>query len=164
MKMVFLFEKEVRRQFNLSGPIPRAALPDFAPYDYGPFSSRVFEDLEFLVEMGFVTPRPADGDVLPEEVQEYAYWQAGSAADEDEETGFDLEDEFTLTEVGREFVEEELLGALSEDQRTALDEFKARCTGVSLRTLLHYIYSKYPDQTTNSKIREEILAGHANRF
>ena len=53
MKMVFLFDKEVRKKFNLDKVIPNNVLPDFTPYDYGPFSSKVFDDLEFLVELGF---------------------------------------------------------------------------------------------------------------
>lgn len=156
MKMVFLFGKEVRQRFNLGKAIPEAALPRFTEYDYGPFSADVFADLEFLVELGFVQVRSV-GDPLPEEAQEYEYWQAG-AAPEDDVSGPEAEEEFSLTADGRGFVEEELVCSLTEDQWGVLHEFKARCTSASLRSLLRYVYAKYPKMTTKSKIREEILS------
>ena len=156
MKMVFLFGKEVRRRFNLGKAIPDAALPSFSEYDYGPFSADVFADLEFLVELGFVQVRPV-GDPLPEEAQEYEYWQAG-ASPEDDVSGPEAEEEFSLTADGRGFVEEELRSSLTDEQWAVLDEFKARCTSASLRSLLRYVYAKYPEMTTKSKIREEVLS------
>ncbi|NQT91621.1 MAG: hypothetical protein HQ559_02585, partial [Lentisphaerae bacterium] len=158
MKMVLLFDKEVRRRFNLDKAIPAEAFPDFTPYDYGPFSADVFGDIEFLVELGFVVPHPA-GAALPEEEQEYSYWQAGSSPDGDD-SGPETEEQFSLTEVGRSFVADELERALTKAQWQTIDEFKARCTAVPLRSLLRYVYSKYPEQTTHSTIREEILAGY----
>jgi len=158
MKMVFLFDKEVRRRFNLDKVISEQALPDFTPYDYGPFSADVFEDLEFLVELGFVVPHLA-GDALPEEEQEYSYWQAGSSPDGDD-SGPEAEEQFSLTKIGRSFVADELKNALSKAQWHTIDEFKARCTAAPLRSLLRYVYSKYPEQTTHSTIRQEILAGY----
>lgn len=156
MKMVFLFDKEVRREFNLGRVIPDEALPDFAPYDFGPFSDQVFSDLEFLVELGFVRVKPV-GDALPEEELEYSYWQAGSTP-ADETCGFDSEEEFSLTKLGAGFVEQELIGSLTQEQVDVLGEFKARCTASSLRALLRYVYERYPSMTTQSKIRDEILS------
>ena len=79
MKMVFLFDKEIRSKFNLKKTIPITALPKFDSCDYGPFSSQVYEDLEFLVEMGLVdVVKVEDVELLEEEIQEYEYWQATS--------------------------------------------------------------------------------------
>ena len=158
MKMVFLFKKEVRGRFNLGKAIPEGALPKFTAYDYGPFSADVFADLEFLVDLGFVQVRPV-GDPFPEEAQEYKYWQAG-AAPEDDATGPEVEEEFSLTADGQGFVQEELEPSLTRKQWGVLEEFKARCTSASLRSLLRYIYAKYPEMTTKSKIREEILSDY----
>jgi uncharacterized protein YwgA len=156
MKMVFLFNKEIRRQLNLNKKIPDSAMPNFTPYYYGPYSSNVFEDLEFLVEMGFVEAISADDeDKLSEEVGEYEYWQAQT--DSDQEDGEQPQELFQLTELGREFVEKELVINLSTEQQKALDEFKHRCTAADLRALLRYVYTKYPDMTKESKIRDEVL-------
>ena len=156
MKMVFLFNKEIRRQFNLNKAVPDNAMPDFSPYHYGPYSAHVFEDLEFLIEMGFVEAISAeDEEKLSEEVGEYEYWQVQT--DSDQEDGERPQELFQLTDLGKEFVEKELIANLSSDQQKALDEFKHRCTAADLRTLLHYVYTKYPDMTKASKISDEVL-------
>lgn len=156
MKMVFLFDKEIRSKFNLKKTIPNTALPKFESCDYGPFSAQVYEDLEFLVEMGFVDViQVEDAELLEEEIQEYKYWQATSGGEEKEQDEF--QERFCLTTLGREFVKEELLKSLSKEQWDALDEFKRRCTSAELRTLLRYVYTKYPDMTTKSKIRKEVM-------
>jgi len=158
MKMVFLFDKEIRGKFNLEKAIPKEAIPDFKEYDFGPFSAQVFSDLEFLVELGFVQVRRFGGtELLPEETREYEYWQAGSGSDEEQESPI-CEEEFSLTRIGRDFAEDELARGLAKHQWAVLDEFKARCTAASLRALLRYVYTKYPKWTTRSKIRDEILS------
>jgi uncharacterized protein YwgA len=156
MKMVFLFDKEIRPKFNLRKSIPDTALPKFEPYDYGPFSAQVYEDLEFLVEMGFVEVTSAeDTELLEEEVQEYEYWQVKSGEDE-EEIG-EFQEKFALTDLGRDFVKDEIMPILSKEQWDVLDEFKRRCTYADLRTLLRYVYTKYPKMITKSKISERIM-------
>ncbi len=157
MKMVFLFDKEVRSKFNLSKVVPKEALPDFTAYDFGPFSATVFSDLEFLVELGFVEVRDlgATSELLPEEAIEYEYWQAGGPG---EQGAPESEEEFSLTAIGREFVAEGHAGTLTAEQWRTLDEFKTRCSGTSLRALLRYVYANYPQMTTKSKIRDEILS------
>ncbi|MFZ0890349.1 MAG: hypothetical protein WA005_18060 [Candidatus Binataceae bacterium] len=158
MKMVFLFKKELMPRFKLSQVIDKKALPDFTAYDYGPFSPDVFADLEFLVDLGFVSAKPVTGgQVLPEETLEYQYWQAG--ADSSSDSGFaGTEDEFSLTDIGASFVKEGRAGKLTKEQQEALDELKARCSAATLRSLLRYVYKKYPAMTTNSKIRDDILS------
>lgn len=157
MKMIFLFDKEVRRKFNLERNIPHDAIPDFAPYHFGPFSAQVFNDLEFLVDMGFVEVRQVeDGESLAEEGLEYDYWQAGAGVEEEREDDLGQE-EFSLTRLGREFVEAGEAGKLTDEQWSVIDEFKRRCTSGSLRTLLQYVYSRYPEMASESRIRNEIL-------
>ena len=156
MKMVFLFDKEIRSKFNLEKKITDEALPDFEPYDCGPFSEKVYEDLEFLVDLGYVKVRHiGDVDGSEQEQREYAYWQANLGASEltDNPKGVD---EFFLSQVGKQFVKDGELGDLLKDQWEVLDKFKARCTGISLIALLRYVYTKYPKMTTKSKIREHI--------
>lgn len=158
MKMMFLFDREIRRGFNLDKKIPENAFPNFEPYDYGPFSSQVYEDLEFLVDMEFVSVAKKGGEegerIL--EKEEYKYWQANLG----ESAGLECSDEidaFSLTKRGRDFVEKKQLGDFTDNQWEILNKFKARCTGIPLKALLRYVYNKYPEMTTNSKILEEII-------
>jgi len=153
MKMVYLFDEEIRKKFNMEEAIPDSSMPKFEPYDYGPFSRHVYNDLEFLVNMGFVEVNPSGSkELLPDEVEEYEYWQAISG---DEDRPF--QEEFNLSEVGRKFVEKKLKGELTQEQWKVLDNFKERCTSASLSALLKYVYARYPKMITKSKIRDQVL-------
>jgi len=153
VKMVFLFEKEIRGKFNLEAPIAESAIPDFEPFSFGPFSAKIYEDLEFLVEMGLVDAvGSGEQDLLEDERQEYEYWQASSG-----ERDRPFQEVFCLTELGEEFVESRLKSRLSEKQWEVIDEFKKRCTSAPLKALLKYVYTRYPDMTTKSTIRDEVL-------
>lgn len=158
MKMIFLFQKEIRQKFNLDKDFPDEALPEFTPYDFGPFSAQVYSDLEFLINLGFVAARPVNEPLSEESAAENYHWQTlidpASSGDSNERK----EQEFALTPRGRKFVESGRIGALSDDQKKVLDEFKARCTAASLRSILRYVYTKYPKYATESKIRQEILS------
>ena len=156
MKMVFLFDKELRRSVNLRKTIPSTALPQFEAYSYGPYSAQVYRDLEFLVELGLIDVTSLDNvEKLPEEIREYEYWQATNDTDEDN-TG-QSQELFSLSDLGRKFVENKLLPTLSDSHKEAINEFKRRCTAASLRSLLKYVYSKYPRMTDRSKIRDKVM-------
>lgn len=153
MKMVFLFDKELRRDFELGKVIDDAAIPSFEAFDYGPFSANVYADISFLVRLSFIGVAPAGEEIPEEEAAEFEHWQ--SATDGDDEFAHD---QFFLSEAGRKFVETGRAGELSAEQWQVLDRFKARCTGTSLWSLLRYVYSKYPEHTTKSKIRDQVLS------
>ena len=155
MKMIFLFAKEIRRKFNLDKDFPEEALPVFTAYDFGPFSAQVYSDLDFLINLEFVEARPVKEPLSEESASEDFHWQTLSdSADPNEKQ----EEEFFLTERGRRFVENGRIGELSATQMAVLDEFKARCTAASLKSILRYVYKKYPKYASESKIREEILS------
>lgn len=151
MKMVFLFEKEIQKKFN-EEIISGSELPDFTAYDYGPFSAKVYEDLEFLVNMGFIEVASfGTKEMLPDEMEEYAYWQTIS---NDEDRVF--VEQFSLNELGKRYVQKKI--QLSKPQWDTIAEFKKRCTIATLSSLLKYIYSRYPKYTTKSKIRDQVLS------
>jgi uncharacterized protein YwgA len=156
MKMVFLFNEELRQSINLNKAIPISAMPQFEAYHYGPYSAQVYSDLEFLVELGLIEVTILDDtEKIPEEIGEYEYWQAASDA-ADDEIG-QAQEQFGLTDLGHRFVEKKLLSDLSSEQLEALNEFKRRCTTADLKTLLKYVYSKYPKMTDRSKIRDKVV-------
>jgi len=157
MKMVFLFDKEIRRKLSLADVVPDGIIPDFRAYHYGPFLPQVFSDLEFLVDLGFVQVREVSANLEEKVIEshEFSYWQAGEGADDE---GPMAVEEFELSPLGKEFVTEQLAPALSAEQWRLLDEFKRRCCGVPLRVLLRYVYTNYPEMAEQSEIKDEILS------
>ena len=154
MKTVFLFGKEIRQKFNLGESIPESAMPSFEAQDFGPFSGKVYEDLEFLVEMGLVEASSGNDELLEDERLEYEFWQAKGKEGSDE---WSFPIAFSLTDLGKEFVESRLKDRLSAEQWETLDKFKAQCTSASLAALLKYVYTRYPETTTRSTIRDQVL-------
>lgn len=158
MKMVFLFKMEVWPKFRFGQVITEKDLPDFIPYHFGPFSTGVFGDLQFLINLGLIDEYSDVTDqVSDEEALEYQWWLEAIDAEGQEATGYNPS-RFALSEMGIRFVKERLLGKLKEQQLEALRAFKSRCTSVSLYTLLRYVYTHYETLTTKSRIRDEILS------
>jgi uncharacterized protein YwgA len=155
VKMIFLFQKELAKQFRKGLKVSESDLPKFEPHHFGPFSPQVYQDLEFLVDNGFVRAKATGEGPSEEEAAEYQYWQMTTAGEEDDAPL--REDEYSLSDLGASFVEEGEAGKLSREQTETLDKFKARCTAASLRQLLKYVYTKYPETTAKSKIVNDIL-------
>ncbi len=157
MKMIYLFKKEVWKQFELDKVIDQSALPDFRAYDYGPFSDNVYADLEFLRDIDFIRVKAlSDDEASEEEAESYRYWQINANVDPDPTSSYN-DEEFSLTDLGREFVEETFRDKLTKQRWEILDEFKRRCTETSLKALLKYVYTKYPEDAEKSKIKKAVL-------
>lgn len=149
-KMLFLFKEEVWKKFKLDKHIDNKALPSFEAYDFGPFSKQIYEDIEFLSSVGFVSK---SGDEDDESIEQ-------ELRDEFKEVNEDYEEEtYSLSNVGKEFIESGEAGTLSKNQQEILQEFKTRSCQIPLRALLLYVYSNYPAMTTNSKIKDKVLKG-----
>jgi uncharacterized protein YwgA len=158
MKMVFLFEKEIRTIFNKDKNLKSDILQDFKAYDFGPYSDKVYDALEFLVNLGFLMVSKVNSSDADTEFNESKHWSARKSLTGDSE-GPDFPEKFCITELGKKFVKAGRAGGeLSTEQEKVLSDFKARCTDIELKSLLRYVYTKYPEFTTKSKIRDEILA------
>jgi uncharacterized protein len=159
-KMLFLFREEALQHFRAGTSISAANFYEFFPWDFGPFSRQVYDDLLFFTLRGFVEASVASSDdVLPEEAAEWEKWtQTNDLASSEDDNDFQ-EESFRLTDKGAAFAKE-LYGQLSAPQQKLLREFKIRTTRVQLRALLQYVYSNYPDQIVKSKIREQVLGNY----
>jgi uncharacterized protein len=159
-KMLFLFREEALQHFRAGTEISAANFYEFFAWDFGPFSTQVYDDLLFFLLRGFVEAATAASDeVLPEEAAEWEKWTETNDLAASEE-GFDFQEEvFSLTNKGANFTKD-LYNQLSDQQRKLLREFKVRTTKVPLRALLQYVYSNYPDQIVKSKIREQVLGNY----
>jgi hypothetical protein len=158
-KLLFLFGREALDHFRSGTSITHKNFYEFFPWDFGPFSKQVYDDLLFFSLRGFIESDPASGeDALPEEAAEWEKWtETNDLASEEGEMEFQ-EELFRLSEKGVAFTKH-LYDQLSDSQKKLMREFKARTNKVNLRALLQYVYTNYPDQVVKSKIRESVL-GH----
>lgn len=153
IKTMFLFEKEVRPQLKKKGI--DFDIPEFEGYNFGPFSVDVLNDLDTLRTLGVI------------EISEENEWdELDSLADRsyqeyDNRQSVDVErkrmDRYSLTSDGIRFSEEVLRPRFDLIQWSFLQEFKARCNSVRLSALVRYVYTRYPDYTKNSLIRDRVL-------
>ena len=159
VKMLFLFKTEALQHFRSGTEINEDNFYDFFPWNFGPFSSQVYDDLTFFTLRGFIDAEDTPEDALTESAAEWQRWLTSSNAD-DEEDGFSSyeEQQFRLTEKGVKFAAQ-LYDGLSHTQGKLLKQFKERLNRTPLRAILRYVYEKYPDQIERSQIAEHVL-GH----
>lgn len=157
VKMMFIFKQEALSHFRRGTEITEDNFYEFFPWNFGPFSQQVYDDLTFFLLRGFVETSEAEEEGLPESAEEWHEWLSKSGAGtETAEPEEYREEVFTLTEKGVSYAAS-LYESLSNSQRQLLKEFKARLTGAPLRGILRYVYQKYPQMTGESKIKEKVL-------
>lgn len=161
VKMLFLFREEVLREFRHGTDINEQNFYEFFAWDFGPFSTQVYDDLTFFTLRGFIETDESKEDPLPESAEEWDKWsrEQPSLAVADEVEAYE-EVTFRLTAKGQRFAQG-LYDQLSPAQRQLLKTFKAKLVNAPLRAILRYVYSNYGSMTTKSKIKEDILGIHA---
>jgi hypothetical protein len=156
LKMMFLFREEVLEHFRKGTEVNEQNFYEFFPWDFGPFSSQVYDDLTFFILRGFVESDQSEEEALPESAAEWDEWLSESGAKDTESQGTYEEESFRLTKKGLDFTKS-LYDTLAVAQKQLLVEFKKRLAPVPLRAILQYVYKTYPDTTEKSKIKGEIL-------
>ncbi len=156
IKMVFLFKNEVWKKFKNNIELEDENIYKFFPWNYGPFSSEIYDDLTFFTLRGFIEVTPSVQETIIESVEEWNFWKSKYNNQESDEIEEYQEEDFKLSQKGEAFTKE-LYDSLSNNQKNILKEFKARISTMPLRALLRYVYRTYPTQTTNSVIKDEIL-------
>ncbi|HET6246621.1 MAG TPA: hypothetical protein VFE47_02895 [Tepidisphaeraceae bacterium] len=157
VKMLFLFRQEALSHFRRGTEIDESNFYQFFAWNFGPFSTQVYDDLTFFQLRGFIeTSIAADEESLPESAAEWEKWFQEAGNQESDELDVYQDEELKLTSAGVLFAKK-LYGVLSEPQRRLLKEFKARLVRAPLRAILKYVYSTYPDLTEKSKIKGEVL-------
>jgi uncharacterized protein YwgA len=140
-KLLFLADKETKVSAAVNQPFA------FRAYDYGPYSKAVYEAVDLLEQAGLLREeRVLEGASLDELEEDFA---AGSDVREG------VERRFVLTDVGKEVAD--LLMSRNPVESTDLATIKQQYGGLPLRTLIGFVYRKYPDYAKVSKIRSEIL-------
>jgi uncharacterized protein len=159
MKMVFLFKEEVWPDFNKDRNFDGIDLPEFFAWKYGPFSSGLLNDLEFLVNQNYVSVRT--GNIASEATEaamaEYEFWVEDTSEpseQEYEEEVFEINEDRGISKAS------DFWTALTDNQKKYLTEFKTVFTRASLSRILEYVYKKYQKAgyTDKSVIRERFLS------
>lgn len=160
IKMMFLFDKEIKKDFAKDRDLEFIKMPEFFPWHYGPFSKDVFDYLEFFINNGYISSTPLDTERSESEESEYRNWMDDYLFDDERDLLSNIrnEEHFSLTGVGIDFVKQRLdWEELSENQKMILREFKKGINAASLQAILRYTYLKYPDYTGKSKIKDGVL-------
>lgn len=156
VKMIFLFEKEVYPKFKFDVE----NLAKFVEWKFGPWSEEVFSDIEFFKSIGFIeteTEKDNVNDLTSEEAEEFEKWEENISLT-DYATDEYQQEIFILTSLGKKYIEDnKLFNSLSENQKAGLKEFKKKFNGVSLFSILRYVYEKYPEYTLKSEIKNQVL-------
>lgn len=158
VKMLFLFKEEALDHFRRGTEITEENFYNFFPWNFGPFSSQVYDDLKFFELRGFIHRQSSDQETVPESAAEWQMWLSASGADMLNGNYSEYEEEeFCLTTKGARFVEKNLIPDLASSQKKLLREFRQRTESVPLRGLLRYVYEQYPSQTEKSQIFDQII-------
>ncbi|MCK4874066.1 MAG: hypothetical protein KAS72_15190 [Phycisphaerales bacterium] len=157
VKMLFLFREEVLPQFRKGTKIDSQNFYQFFPWWFGPFSRQVYDDLNFFILRDFIQADESDEDTLPQSLGEWELWLSGSSGADDESAIVDyVEHEYCLTDRGLRFTAA-LYEQLTANQRKTLCTFKKRMLQAPLRSILKYVYERYPDQIERSEIKDQVL-------
>ena len=118
----------------------------FKPYHYGPYSKEIYEAVELLEEAGLLVDERFLGENQLDEAEELAL----DVADEQ-----GVERRFRLTEPGEKVAD--LLASRRPEAFRKLTEVKERYGELSLKRLIRYVYSKYPEYAEQSVISESMI-------
>lgn len=146
-KYLFLLQEEYRwhEEFGLQDPYR------FAAYDFGPFDSQLYDDLQLLENAGLIS-REAAGAESSAENQEARRWAYDWATIDREVMPWEEDNQiyrFELTPKGEEFVERYRLDPAKVKQ---LEEIKDAWNRKPLQALLRWLYKKYPTWASNTKL------------
>lgn len=159
IKMIFLFDKEVKKSFVKDSDIRVVSFPEFFPWKYGPFSKDVYNDIEFFLNNGFLDNNPLESEKPAFEIDEYESWVDDYLFEDEKDLLSHIrnEESFQLTGKGVHFAERQLYGELTNNQKEILTKFKESINRATLEAILRYTYLKYPESTKESKIKDRIL-------
>ena len=140
---------------------------EFIAYKAGPYSAKLYDDLEFLENLGLITSEVAgeatEGEAA--EVEMSFEELMGDCTDTVEGTISDAlmtadvyeERRYRLTENGKDRVEKLFHRSEYEPVVDGIRRIKSKFGKYSLNDLLYYIYTKYDEMATESEIKDKIL-------
>lgn len=161
MKMMFLFEKEIVVLLKNEGLDPEK-LPEFFAYDYGAFSKEVYEQIELFRSIVFIKVRniKADEELAEvDDIEEEPFINEEYSRDNQVRQIDGKYYEYKIAKRGVDFVQQKIIGEklIMPNQLKILEQFKKRINSLSPKQILRYTYTKYPEYTANSLIKDEVF-------
>ncbi|HUT74307.1 MAG TPA: hypothetical protein VM221_05685 [Armatimonadota bacterium] len=177
-KLLFLLQEEYGLRKGGRGVLV------FEPYRFGPYSAALYDEISFLENLNLITDRRDTGAASAEETEQEDKLVEGLMAEAETEgsIGAEISEEdvkgleYLLDDVpGEDALEanpderqfcltprgmasaKAVFDSLSSDERHALESAKSRFGGMSLRNLIRYVYTQYPESASESEIRDRIL-------
>ena len=139
----------------------------FTPYKKGPYSSKLYDDLEFLENLGYleseITSVATDDEAEEMDALTFDFLMGDSEAIKRSGEGLAaIEDayeerRFKLTQKGKEKLKRLVESEQNEPFVEGVRRVKSRFANHSLNDLLHYVYTQYPRMTTESDIKGKVL-------
>ncbi len=150
-KLLYLLEQE--EHIRPSGPGF-----DFEPYRAGPYSPALYDDLEILENLGLIASEVTAESVEEEEpeIDRLNFDQLMGGEDDKAADAFE-ERKFYLTQAGRMRIAAIINAGEYKPVCDGIRKIKSLYGHYSLHDLLHFVYTRYPEMTTESKIREQVL-------
>jgi len=146
-KLIFLLERETAARSWLSEDA------DFRPYNFGPFSSKVYQAADMLAAARILDDSGADANT-----QEDSWERDNVIGAISSESDPYVTRDFKLTDRGWRYYTV-LLEQLPNGAIDELEDFKSKFAALPLRQLVRYVYQRYENFTTRSVIRDDILGG-----
>jgi len=139
-KLLFLLEKE--RHFSIEGY-------HFEADRFGPLEMKVYDDLETLEQMGFITKQSAETfDTI-----EYKDIQFHDSKEYD----IKIKPEKYLLTLKGQILAKKIFNSLTKSEREAFNEIILKFNTLTLTEILRYIYTKFEEFARNSQIKNQIL-------
>lgn len=132
-KLMFLLEKET----SLKKYIETNFI--FDAYNFGPYSSELFDSVQALVNAGFIEIKRSESEEYLDEADRYQIEQQLEENGESPKTTAI----YSLTPEGRT-IASALFQSLSKTEQEELVSIKRTFNSINLKRLLHYVYQKYP--------------------
>lgn len=156
-KLLFLLEHEGQL-------VPEGDGFKFEAWKAGPYSAGLYDDLELLDNLGYIQSE-VSGRITDAEAAEVDLLDFEDLMGDEEEVSDGItpspdayeERRFTLTEKGREKVLDLLSREGVDELVDRIRRIKSKYSHYSLSDLLYHVYTKYPDMTTESEIKEKVL-------
>ena len=144
---------------------------EFKPYKAGPYSRKLYDELELLENLGLIKSR-AQGEATEPEAAELEELSFDQLMGDDADPFLDVpsraeastadtyeEKRFSLTPQGVAFVKKILSNPNSAPFADGIRRIKTKFANHSLQDLLYHVYTKYEDDnwTSESEIRDKVL-------
>jgi uncharacterized protein len=143
-KLLFLLERETSASEWLTEDA------EFRAYNYGPFSSKVYQAVDMLSAAGLVK------DSGQQSSDEEDSWEKENAIFDRNDLDPYATRDFELTPDGWQYYKA-LASEVGAEQLKEVSAFKSRFANVPLRQLVRYVYERYDEFTSKSVIRDDIL-------